>query len=445
MKFRLPHPVILLLGAIAVAAAFTWLLPAGEYERRQDPATGRSVVVAGTYHRVEPAPVGPFAAVIAVPRGFAAGIDVIMTILLVGAAWVVVDRVGTLRTLVGAMARQSQQRGLLAIPVAAFFFASMGAIENMQEEIIALIPVLLLLGRGLGVDALTVVAMSAGAAMIGSAFGPTNPFQAGIALKLAELPLLSGAGLRMAMFVAGYVLWTWWTLRHARRVRGVPDASVSGADARFTSRDGVILLCMLLPLTAYVVGVLQFNWTFDHLSAAFLIGGVAAGLIGGLGTAGTTTAFLEGMKDMLPAATMVALARSISLVLADGRVIDSILHGLATPLANVPGVASALLMIPAQALLHVPVVSVSGQAALTMPIMAPLADLLGFSRQLSVLAYQTGAGLMELFTPTNGALMAILLAAGVPFGRWVRFAAGGGVLALLVGIAGIVAAAVLGI
>lgn len=443
MKLRLPHPVILLLGAIAVAAAFTWVLPAGEYERREDPATGRNVVVAGTYQRVEAAPVGPFAAVLAVPRGFAAGIDVIMTILLVGAAWIVVDRVGTLRRLVAAMARHSRQSGLLAIPIAAFFFASMGAIENMQEEIIALVPVLLLLGRGLGVDALTVVAMSAGAAIVGSAFGPTNPFQAGIALKLAQLPPLSGSGLRLAMFIAGYVLWTGWTLRHARRIRGAADGSVLADSAAFGTRDAVILLCVLTPLAAYVVGVLWFDWTFDHLSAAFLLGGVAAGLIGGLGTTGTTTAFLEGMKEMLPAASMVALARSISLVLADGRVIDTILHGLATPLNDVPGIASALLMIPVQALLHIPVSSVSGQAALTMPIMAPLADLLGFSRQLSVLAYQTGAGLMELFTPTNGALMAVLLAAGVPFGRWVRFAAGGGLLALLVGIAGILAAAAL--
>lgn len=445
MKFRLPHPVILLLAAIGVAAVFTWVLPAGEYQRRDDPATGRSVVVAGTYHRVEAAPVGPFAAVLAVPRGFAAGIDVIMTILLVGAAWIVVDKVGTLRALVGAMVRHSQRSGLLAIPIASFFFATMGAAENMQEEIIALVPVLLLLGRGLGVDALTVVAMSGGAAAVGSAFGPTNPYQAGIALKLAQLPPLSGGGLRLAMFIAGFILWTAWTMRHARRVRGAPDEAVHGDATRFGARDGVILMCMLVPLAAYVVGVLRFGWDFDYLSAAFLVGGAAAGLIGRLGVTGTTTAFLDGMKEMLPAATMVALARSISLVLADGRVIDTILHGLATPLANVPGVGSALLMIPAQALLHIPVSSVSGQAALTMPIMAPLADLLGFSRQLSVLAYQTGAGLMELFTPTNGALMAILLAAGVPFGRWVRFAAGGGLLALLVGIAGIFAAAALGI
>ena len=164
------------------------------------------------------------------------------------------------------------------------------------------------------------------------------------------------------------------------------------------------------------------------------------------GPAGNVPArtYLEGMQAMLPAASMVALARSISLVLADGRVIDTILHGLATPLAGVPGTASALLMIPVHAVVHVAVPSVSGQAALTMPLFVPLADLLGQSRQLPVLAYQTGAGLMELFTPTNGALMAVLLAAGVSWPRWARFALGGGALALVVGIGGMLAVAVLG-
>ncbi|HEX2465222.1 MAG TPA: YfcC family protein, partial [Thermoanaerobaculia bacterium] len=189
MKLRLPHPLLLLLGAVALAAAATWVIPAGEYERRDDPATGRRLVVPGTYRAVESEPVGPFAAVVAVPRGFVDAADVVAAILIVGGAWVVVDRIGTLARVVGSLVTRFQRRGLVAIPVVAAFFAGMGALENMQEEIIPMVPVLLLLGAGLGVDAVTVVAMSAGAAMIGSAFGPTNPFQAGIAMKIAELPM----------------------------------------------------------------------------------------------------------------------------------------------------------------------------------------------------------------------------------------------------------------
>jgi uncharacterized ion transporter superfamily protein YfcC len=429
---RLPHPVVLLLGAIVVAAALTWVLPAGEYQRRDDPVTGRRVAVAGTYQAVERAPVGPFRTVMAVPRGFAAGIDVVMTVLLCGAAWVVVDVLGTLRVVVAALVRRLR-RPPVAIGVVSVFFAAMGAAENMQEEIIALVPVLLVLGRRLGVDAVVVVAMSAGAAMVGSAFGPTNPFQAGIALKLAELPALSGGGLRLAMLILGLALWVAWTLRYASRHPVAADqADATGRDVG--TRDLVIMACLLLPLAAYVYGVMRLAWGFDELSAAFLIGGIAAGLIGGLGVTGTTRAFLKGMQDMLPAASMVALARSISLVLTEGRVIDTILHALATPLGHFPAIVTGVLMVPVQALIHIPVSSVSGQAALTMPIFAPLGDLIGLSRQVVVLAYQTGAGLMEMLTPTNGALMAILLAADVPYQRWARFAAGGVLLLSLIGL-----------
>ena len=216
---RLPHPLILLLAAVALAAVLTWILPAGSFDRRDDPATGRRVVVAGTYHPVERAPVGPFAAAVSVPRGFVAGADVIGVVLFVGGAWVVVDRLGTLPALVAVLVARFRRRGLWAIPVICTFFAIMGALENMQEEIIPLVPVLLVLGAGLGVDAVAVVAMSAGAAIVGSAFGPTNPFQAGIALKLAQLPPFAGGGLRVAMFVAGLAVWIAWTVRYAARNR----------------------------------------------------------------------------------------------------------------------------------------------------------------------------------------------------------------------------------
>ena len=239
---RLPHPVILLVAGVAVCAALTWILPPGEYDRRDDPATGRSVVVAGTYHRVDPAPVGPFAAVVAIPRAFLEAADVIGLVLFVGGAWTVIDRVGTLGRLVSSIVVAFGSRGLLAIPVVSLFFAVMGALENMQEEIIPLVPTLLVLGRGLGVNATAVMAMSVGAAAIGSAFGPTNAFQAGIAMKLAQLPPMSAAPLKWTTFVAGLALWVawtmWWAARNPERdsgpgssraeSRGLPRAESGG-------------------------------------------------------------------------------------------------------------------------------------------------------------------------------------------------------------------------
>jgi len=446
-SLRLPHPVVLLGWAVAVAAALTWVLPAGEYDRRDDPATGRRIVVAGTYHPVEPAPVGLFGAFVAIPRGFVAAAEVVAVVLFVGGAWIVVDRLGTLEAVVGALVRAFAGRGLLMIPIVSLFFAAMGALENMQEEIIPLVPALLLLGSRLRIDAVTVVAMSAGAAMVGSAFGPTNPFQAGIALKLAELPPLSGAGLRLAMWTLGVGLWIAWTMIYVRKAGGrdVPEADVLQADSAPDAptvigerRHLFILTLVLAPMAAYVYGALSLGWGFNELSAAFIIGGVLAGLVGGLGLERTVVAYVEGMQNLLPSALMVGLARSISLVLEDGRVVDTILNSVVTPLSGVPALAAAMLMIPVQALIHIAVPSVSGQAVLTMPLFVPMADVLGLSRQVPVLAYQTGAGLMEMATPTNGALMAILLAAGVPFQRWIRFALGGILILVLVGVGSLV-------
>lgn len=444
-RLRLPHPVILLGGAVVVAAFLTWILPAGQYDRRDDAATGRRVVVAGTYHRTDAAQVGPFAAAVAIPRGFIAAADVIGLILLVGGAWVIVDRLGTLPAVVSALVDRSAGRGLWVIPLVSLFFGTMGALENMQEEIIPLVPVLLALGTGIGVDAVSVVAMSAGAAMVGSAFGPTNPFQAGIALKLAQLPPLGRGGLRLAMLVVGLGLWIALTMRHAARMRvspkpgggGKPDATGTAVVPSFDGRHAFILAIVMAPMAAYVYGALRLGWGLNELAGAFLVAGLVAGLVGGMSLGQTVGVYLEGMQSVLPASFMVGVARSISLVLEDGRVVDTILNSLVTPLANLPAISAALLMVPFHALLHVAVPSVSGQAVLTMPLFVPVADLLGFSREAAVLAYQTGAGLAELVTPTNGALMAVLLAAGVPFQSWLRFVVWGVGALALVGVLGI--------
>jgi uncharacterized ion transporter superfamily protein YfcC len=443
MTIRLPHPLVLLIGGVAAAAVLTWLLPPGAYARRDDPVTGRQVVVAGTYHRVARAPVGPLAAAVAVPRGLEDAAEVVVVILLVGGAWVVVDRLGTLGRLVAALVHRFGRRGQVAIPMVAVFFATMGALENMQEEIIPLVPVLLVLGRGLGVDAVVVVAVSAGAAMIGSAFGPTNPFQAGIAMKLAQVPPLAGGLLRLVMLVTAVALWIGWTMKYAKTHRDIGTSdhrTVETSDHRAGGRDLLIFLLAVSPIAAYVYGAIALDWGFNELSAGFFVVGLAAGLAGGLGVAGTIAAYLEGMQALVPAALLVGVARSIYVVLGDGHVIDTILYGLATPLSHTAAGAAALLMIPLHVIVHVIVPSVSGHAVLTMPVLVPLSDLLGVSRQATVVAYQIGAGLTELLTPTNGALMAVLLAAGVPYARWLRFALVGAGLALIVGVAGLLVA-----
>lgn len=439
MRLQLPHPLVLLLGGVAVAALLTWLLPAGAYERRLDEATGREVVVAGTYHAVEPAPIGPMAAVLGVAKGIVAGADVLLTVLFVGGAFALLDATGALGRLVGALVGRARRPRAIVV-LMCVIFATFGALENMQEEIIALAPVLLVLSRGLGFGAITALAMSVGAAAVGSAFGPTNPFQAGIALKFAGLPPLSQPGLRLSLLVVAVVVWIAYTLAMTSRDDVRPDVTAPATEPA-TRRDLVLLAMTVLPFGPYVFGVVRYNWGFNELSAIFLVAAFAVGLVSGRNLSQTAIDFLEASKGMLPAALFVGIARGISVVLTEGRVMDTIIYGLASPLAHVPGISAAILMVPAHALLHVAVPSVSGQAALTMPIMAPLADLLGISRDAAVIAYQTGAGLMDIVTPTSGALLAVLLGAQVSFGRWLKFVVPGVLLVAIVGIVGLALAA----
>ncbi len=435
MKLRLPHPMVLLLGGVLVAALLTWVLPAGEYQRQADPETGRQVVVPGTYRTVERAPVSILAAAVAVPRGIVDGAEVVVVILMVGGAFALLDRTGALRRLVGALVGGSRNPRAVVVMVS-LMFATLGALENMHEEIVALIPVLLLLSRGLGFGAVTALAMSVGAAVVGSAMGPTNPFVTGIALTYADLPPMSMAGLRFVLFLAATAIWVGWTLWQASADDVRPELQPLPT-ARVTGRDGLLLALVLVPFIPYVYGVLRLDWGFNELSALFLVAGIAVGLTAGLGVPGTTAGLLQGMEGMLAPALFVGVARGISVVLTDGRVIDTIVHGLVTPLESLPTLVAAGLMVPVHALLHIPVPSNSGQAVLTMPIMAPMADLLGLSRQVAVLAYQSGGAVMDMLTPTNGALLAMLLAAGVPYGRWLRFAIPGALLVAAVGLVGI--------
>lgn len=435
-RLRFPHPMVLLLGVVFVAALLTWVLPAGEYERRVDPDSGRARVVPGTYETVEPAPVGFFAALLAVPVGIVSGADVIVVILFVGGAYALLDRTGALGRLVAALVGRTR-RPRAVVAIVAVLFATFGALENMHEEIIALVPVLVILSRGLGFGAVTALAMSVGAAVVGSAFGPTNPFAAGTAQRFAEVPAMTGAGMRFGLTAVAVAGWIGWTLWQARRDDVRPDVALA-SDETVTGKDGLLLALVIVPFVPYIYGTLVLDWGFNELSALFLLAAYAVGLLAGLGLRGTTVEYLKGMETMLAAALYVGVARAISVVLTDGRIIDTIVHGLASPLSYVPGSVAAALMVPVHAVLHVVVPSNSGQAALTMPIMAPVADLLSIPRDVAVLAYQTGGPITDMLIPTNGALLAMLAAAGVSYGRWLRFAVPGTLLMVVCGLAAMV-------
>ena len=419
---RLPDSLVLLLACVFIAAALTHVVSAGEYERRQDPATGRRVVVPGSFHTVPPQPVGFFETFVAVPQGMIEAGSVIFLVFLVGGAFNVVDRTGAFAYGIGWLAGRFRQRPHLIIPLVSTAFATAGALEGMWEEIIALVPVLLFLGRRIGFDPLTAISMSLGAAGIGSTFGPVNPFSVGIAQRVAELPLLSGLWFRLVVMLLALAIWVWGTMRYAARARVPPDEGDADAVVSSSPRHTIALSAVAACFAIYVYGAVRLDWGFNELSALFLAMGIVVGLIGGLRVRGTTDAFVEGFRSMAYAAMIIGVARAIFVVLDHGRIVDTLINAMVGPLVDLPKSLFAVGMAVVQTIIALPVPSSSGRAVLTLPILVPLSDLLGVSRQVAVLAYQYGPGLVGQVSPTDGALMAVLALAGIRYDAWLKFA-----------------------
>ncbi|MGH7632858.1 MAG: YfcC family protein, partial [Gemmatimonadaceae bacterium] len=370
MRFRLPHPLTLMVGCTIVAAMLTHILPAGQFDRHDDPATGRSVVTAGTYHVVAAHPLGPFETLVSIPDGIIDAAPVIAFVFLVGGAFGVVDRTGALTDGIDKLVLRLGDRGILAVPIVCLAFAAGGAFENMQEEIIGLVPALLLLNRRLGFDAVTAAEMSVGSAAVGAAFSPANPFQVLIAQQVSGIPQLSGGEFRTVFLVVALALWIAGTMRHARRSRTVvaPAAETEETVRATGKRGGAVLLVVVAAFALFVYGVAALGWDFNQEAALFFAMGVIAGLVGGLGVGGTAEAFADGFRSLAYAAILIGFARSISAVMERGLIIDTVVHGIASTLSGLSATGAALGMMAAQAIIHVPVPSVSGQAVLTLPV-----------------------------------------------------------------------------
>jgi uncharacterized ion transporter superfamily protein YfcC len=326
----------LIVWGIALAAVLTWLLPAGEYDRRDDPATGRRVVIAGTYHAVTPAPVTPLGAALSIPRGLIAAVDVIVAVLFVGGAFALIESLGTLHRGVATLAGRFRDCGLWAITLVSIPFATLGALENMQEEIIPLVPVLPdprpCAGRGRGHRRGDVGRSGRDRQRVQS----DQPVSSGARVEAGAAADAVDGGAAYRMLLCGFVLWCAWTTHYAARHRlplAEGDAIKVGA---ITRKDALILVMVGLALLADVYGALRFGWGFNELSALFFVATIAIGLIGGLGLSGTVSSYLQGMQTVVGASVLIGFARAISVVLSDGRVIDTIVHGMTAPLEHLP-------------------------------------------------------------------------------------------------------------
>ncbi len=420
-KIKFPDPLLLLSAFIFVAMLASHVVQSGKFDRKLNEASGQEIVVANSYHVVPSNPVSFFEMLVAIPKGMQQAASVIFFVFLVGGSFYVINKTGALNAAVEWIAVKFSSKEMFVIPISIALFASLGAIQNFQEEIIPLVPILLLLCKRLGFDNLTAVAISIGAAMVGAAFSPINPFQVGIAQKIADVPLLSGAAFRSIFLAIGVLIYIIIVWKRAYKTKVNPEKTTTIEVQSFSLAHKTILAVVAVTFAFLIVGVSKWDWDFDQMTALFFLSGIVCGIIGGLGTSGTIKSFIDGFKDMAYAALLIGFARAIYVVLEDGVIIDSLVNSVFSPLSELPVAVSLTGITLMESIVHFPVPSVSGQGVLTMPLMTSLADLMEIPRQLMILCYQYGAGLAELITPTNGALMAILAASNVSFGKWIKF------------------------
>ena len=416
-----PNAFTIVVVFIFLAGMLTYIIPKGKYDRVFDPKTKREIAVPGSYKQVDTKNLSPFEILTCIPRGIINGGEVVVLIFFVGGCLFIVEKTGALKAGVSRLSNLVHGYEAWALILVGILFAIGGATSGLQEEIIPLIPILLVLSRSLGYPPIVTIAASFGAAVIGSAFSPVNAFGVVFAQKVAEVPFLTGAGFRMVTFLVAFSLWMFLTIRYGNKHRLIKVNDDIQTKEKLSNAHSLILVIILLAFALLIYGMLALGWGFNQISAEFFVVAILVGLIGGMGINKTFITYAEGFKDLTFAGMIVGLAYGISLVLKEGLIIDTIIYALFTPLQHVPPVLSSLGMMGSQALLHIAVPSYSGQAVLTMPILAPLSDLIGLSRDVCVMAFQFGAILMDLIIPTNGALMAVIAIAGISYNEWAKF------------------------
>lgn len=450
-RIKIPHVFALLTGVILFSSVMTYILPSGEYEREelQIGSMTRTVVVPGTYESypkhvsvegvligaAEEGTASPTSVVgflSAIPRGMEGAADIIFFIFVIGGVFGILSETGTINAAIQSLLNRFSGSGPLLTIIMIVTLAIGGSTLGMGEEFIPLVPVFLIVSKRLGYDRIYGMALVVLAAETGFAAATTNPFTVQIAQGIAEVPLGSGITFRLIFLVCCLVVALTHVLRYGARIKKDPSLSYMPNDDFDVDPAGVELEVMtsarkwILVFTGVIfVGILYMvqtqGWWLAEMAGGFILIGFIAAYLGKLSVNDTTQAFIKGMEDMVVAALVVGFAKGIQVVLQDAQVMDTIIYSAAAMLQTFPKTVGAEGMLLFQTFLNFFIPSGSGQAAVTMPLMAPLADVLGLTRQTAIFAFTCGDGFSNTIIPTSGLLMAMLGLAGIPYEKWLRF------------------------
>lgn len=431
-KWAIPDAYVILFSLLAFMAIMTYFIPAGEFERKE--VNGRTIVVPNTYQQVESTPANFMDVFLAIHEGMIQAAPIIFLILIIGGSFAVIESTGAVDALIMKTIEKTKNKEVLLISIVSILFSIFGALGIIVNAVIAFIPIGIILARSLKLDAIVGVAMTYLAAYAGSNTAFLDPLTVGLAQQIAEVPLFSGIKYRLVIYATIVIVTIIYVSIYAKKIKKDPSKGILDnpfpkissneqikKEIPFTRLHKIILLWLVIGIGIYVFGIFKYKWSLNELAAIFLIIAVGTAIIAKISPNRLVTEFFNGVKDLVYGAMVIGMARSIVIILENGKILDTIVQGMAYIMSPFSSVSGAIIMFIANALFNFLVTSSSGQAVIVMPIMTPLADLMDIPRQVAVQAYKLGDGFTTVITPTSGILMASLAIAGVPWTKWVRF------------------------
>ncbi|GKZ04100.1 C4-dicarboxylate ABC transporter [Paraclostridium bifermentans] len=433
-RLVIPHTFTIIFLLIVFMAILTWIIPSGQFQRKE--IDNRLVVIPNTYEYVKENPQN-IDDIFRVPiDGFVDAAEIVGFVLLVGGSFGIVNKTGAIEAGINAVVKKLRGNEIIIIPISMILFSLGGTVFGMAEETLPFYMIFVPLMLAIGYDSLTAVATVFLGAMTGNIASTINPFSVGIAQALAQITPGSGIGFRFLIYIILITISIAFVIFYARNIKKYPKKSIvydldletkkhiqmeSSNIKDFTAKEIGVLIIFATGMTMMIFGVLKLGWYISEIAMIFIAIGVLAGIIGGLNQETIAISFIEGAKDLVSAALAIALARGIVIIAQNGFIIDTMLNSAAGYLQNLPKVVFVNLTLFLEAALAFLIPSSSGLASLTIPVLAPLSDLVGVSVQIIVTAYQFGVGLTNVITPTSGVLMGALALANIPYSKWLRF------------------------
>lgn len=443
-KFKMPDTYVLLLFFILGAALLTYIMPAGTYEFFPDTKN----IDPNSFHIIDRTPVNLFYAFQSISEGMIKSGSIIFTVFLVSGAFKIINDTGSIDSGIDFLAKKLKGKVLILIPIIMIVMSILGYLGIIVNQTIVFIPIGLLIARKLKMDPIVGLSMMYLATYAGFIGSGMDPFTIVVAQKIAGLPILSAIVYRTIVYIVLLGAAIIYLMRYAQKVMDNPELSVMGTDYEwaveehatygFSIRHKIILAAIFLTFSYYVYGAQAKEWGMNELNTVVLMLAVFSGMVGKMSFDKMSKSFVDGCKMAVFSAILIGFATAISVVLTKGNIIHTIIYYASLPLKSMSTYVSAIFIFAFNWVFNFFVPSGSGQAAVVMPILAPLGDVIGLSKQVIVSAYKYGDGITNLIIPTSGTLMGFIGLAKVSYDKWLKF-----ILPLIWIWTGIAAAAVL--